>query len=100
MYVYEVDGVIAGVVDVVDEGEGIYIAALAVAEEYRGRGIGKELVDYVVALAAELGKRYVYAHPLESSEGFFRKLGFTVFDRWQDNLFERVARYSLSSNDT
>ncbi|MCH5280405.1 MAG: GNAT family N-acetyltransferase [Lachnospiraceae bacterium] len=46
VYVYEVDGYVAGFVGI-DEG---YVAGLFVDKEYRGVGIGSKLVSYVKEL--------------------------------------------------
>ena len=49
MFVLEEDGIIKGECVVTDEGDGVLeIQNLAVAQEYRGKGYGKRLIEYVV----------------------------------------------------
>ena len=49
MFVLEEDGIIKGECVVTDEGDGVLeIQNLAVAQEYQGKGYGKQLIEYVV----------------------------------------------------
>ncbi|HEX7009748.1 MAG TPA: N-acetyltransferase [Phycisphaeraceae bacterium] len=57
------------------------VYALAVAPEYRGRGIGKRLVQAVIDEARELGIRKLMT--LTYERAFFEKLGFGIIDRQQ-----------------
>jgi len=57
------------------------VAALAVAPEHRGKGLGKALVQACLDEAAALGIRRVMT--LTYERVFFEKLGFTVLDRQQ-----------------
>ena len=50
------------------------VRSLAVAEAYRGRGVGRELVARCVGLARERGVLEVMA--ITSTDGFFRACGF------------------------
>lgn len=52
------------------------VSALAVAEQEQGSGIGRRLVEAVIADARGLGLRRLFALTLQ--DGFFRRLGFTV----------------------
>jgi ribosomal protein S18 acetylase RimI-like enzyme len=56
--------------------EGVYINTLGVIKEYRGRGAGRALVEYVERVAREKGAKYIEVIPVNNSEGFYRKLGF------------------------
>lgn len=49
MFVLEEDGIIMGECVVTDEGDGVLeIQNLAVAQEYQGKGYGRQLIEYVV----------------------------------------------------
>jgi amino-acid N-acetyltransferase len=50
------------------------VRSLAVAEELRGKGVGKKLVDSCVNLAHELNVLEVMA--ITANEDFFRSCGF------------------------
>ena len=66
---------------VVDEAE---IANLAVAPEWRGRGVGALLVDDAVAAAMEGGARVLYLEVRESNaaaQALYRSRGFVVVGR-------------------
>lgn len=63
------------------------VTGLAVAERAHGCGIGRALVEAVVAEAAELGIRRVFALTLQ--EGFFNRLGFAT--TCIDVLPEKIA---------
>ena len=51
-----------------------YIADVAVHPEYQGLGLGKKIIEKLVALSAGHKKIILYANP--GKEGFYRKLGF------------------------
>ncbi len=55
------------------------IKSLAVAEGQKGKGIGKELVSYMILQAKEMGLPRVFALTLEPE--FFEKMGFEVVDK-------------------
>lgn len=55
------------------------IRSLAVEEEYQGKGIGKELVNYAIEDAKRLGVKKVFA--LTNKPEFFTKLGFQQIDK-------------------
>jgi amino-acid N-acetyltransferase len=55
------------------------VAAIAVAEEAHGRGVGRQLVAAVESLALKRGIRHVFALTLRPA--FFEALGYTLTDR-------------------
>lgn len=55
------------------------VVALAVDRRHRGQGIGRRLVEAVLAEATALGVRRVMT--LTYEQAFFERLGFTVVDR-------------------
>lgn len=56
------------------------LRSLAVASEYRSTGLGRRLVDALVARARADGYDQICA--LTLSEGFFNRCGFVTVDRW------------------
>jgi amino-acid N-acetyltransferase len=56
------------------------VRSLAVSPDYRGRGLGGQLVRHLVRRAREAGYEQVCALTLR--EGFFNRLDFTTVDRW------------------
>ncbi|MFH1503837.1 MAG: N-acetyltransferase [Candidatus Omnitrophota bacterium] len=55
------------------------IKSLAVAEEFKGQGIGSKLVKECLKEAKELGLKEVFA--LTFASDFFRKLGFEITEK-------------------
>ena len=56
------------------------LRSLAVAPDFKAHGLGRQIVEALVAQARELGYEQVCA--LTLVEGFFNALGFTTVDRW------------------
>ncbi|MBI1379491.1 MAG: GNAT family N-acetyltransferase [Planctomycetaceae bacterium] len=52
------------------------LRAMAVEPEWRGRGLGKELVRAALAHAEPRGATGLWCHALESARGFYLALGF------------------------
>ncbi len=79
-FVCEKDGEIIGVSSLHVFWEDLAeIKSLAVKEEYQHHGIGKELVNYCIEDAKNLGIKKVFA--LTYVPEFFEKLGFKVSDK-------------------
>jgi amino-acid N-acetyltransferase len=56
------------------------LRSLAVAPEFRSSGLGRRLVEKLVAKARDAGYDQICA--LTLSEGFFNRCGFDTVDRW------------------
>lgn len=54
------------------------IGRMAVLAEYRNRGIGAKLLQYLLRIAAEQHLEDVYLHAQVSAIPFYEKLGFTA----------------------
>ncbi|PKO23565.1 MAG: GNAT family N-acetyltransferase [Chloroflexi bacterium HGW-Chloroflexi-1] len=79
--VAEADGQIVGCGSLVElTPRLVELRSLAVVPELRGTGLGRQLVEALVAQAREIGYEQLCA--LTLNEGFFNRLGFPTVDRW------------------
>ncbi|ASJ14366.1 GNAT family acetyltransferase [Thermococcus radiotolerans] len=84
--VAELDGEIVGEVEVLFSEEPIngklmqiaHIDVIEVHPDYRGRGIGRALIEFVEEVAREREVEMLTVQPDTDAEGFYRKLGFNV----------------------
>jgi predicted GNAT family N-acyltransferase len=51
---------------------------VAVADDWRGRGVGRELMTWAAAKAREEGRDFVELDARETAIGFYERLGYTV----------------------
>jgi len=79
-FVWDEGGRIVGFVCAHDVGFLGYLSALVVAEEARGRGIGRQLVRRVECELADRGCAVLISDVWRESEGFYRALGWTASD--------------------
>lgn len=56
--------------------EYVKIGRMAVIREWRGRGVGRRLLDFLVGEARALGYRRAVLHAQLHAEGFYLKAGF------------------------
>ncbi|WP_297091907.1 GNAT family N-acetyltransferase [Thermococcus sp.] len=84
--VAELDGAIVGEVEVLFSEEPIggrvrrigHIDVIEVHPDYRGRGIGRLLMEFVEEVAEERKVEMLTVQPDKDAEGFYRKLGFNL----------------------
>ncbi len=69
MFVAEIDGVVAGVTEIREGGEALELVDIEVSREQQGRGVGKQMVEFVEGLARERRKRAVTLGTSKNSEG-------------------------------
>lgn len=82
LHVAEVDGRIVGVTGLrIIWSNLAEVYALAIAPDYRGKGVGKRLVEAMAVEAARLGIRRIFALTYERE--FFERCGFHVVNRHQ-----------------
>jgi predicted GNAT family N-acyltransferase len=78
------DGKAVGTARVVSHHGSAKIGRMAVLKSYRGKGVGKKLLQRAVATAKKLGARTIYLHAQVPVIEFYEKLGFRcvgpVFD--------------------
>ncbi len=68
-----------GAVLLIGEGEGLEIKNIALAEGYRGRGLGRAAIEAVAAVALASGASRLQVGTADSSPGtiaFYRRVGF------------------------
>ena len=64
----------------INDPDSLEIERIYVKGEYKGRGIGKKLMNYAIDLASAEDKKYVWLGVWEKNEsaiGFYKKSGFT-----------------------
>ena len=78
------EGKAVGTARVVSHRGSAKIGRMAVLKSYRGKGVGKKLLQRAVATAKKLGARTIYLHAQVPVIEFYEKLGFrcvgAVFD--------------------
>ena len=74
----------------------MWIGNLQVAQAYRLRGLGRELVQVAETIAAATQRREINVFPLPSSLDFWRKLGYTKKPRATRVLCNSVVERELA----
>ena len=99
-FVAECDGICVGTVSLVAEDEirncpfTPWLASLYVREDYRNRGIAKELMQHCQTLALELGFSSLYLRT-EHADGYYEKLGWTKLGAYIDQYGLNTRIFSL-----
>ncbi|MGH7813958.1 MAG: GNAT family N-acetyltransferase [Candidatus Binataceae bacterium] len=79
-----VNGVPVGAGRMVGQGGSVKIGRMAVLREYRGVGIGRAVLEFLIGRAHTKGYRRAILHAQVQAEGFYLKCGFRpegpVFD--------------------
>lgn len=84
--VAELNGKVVGEVEVIFSKEPVngkpmriaHIDVIEVHPDYRGRGIGRALIEFVEEVAGERGVEMLTVQPDEEAKGFYKRLGFDV----------------------
>ncbi len=106
LQVAEVDGFIAGMAIYFIKystwkGKGIYLDDIVVNEQYRGKGIGKKLLDAVIADSFNSGARQLHWQVLDWNEpaiAFYKKYEASMDSEWinckldQQQLAQQVKK--------
>ena len=78
------DKIVGGLMLVPLDNQAIRMMQVAVAPEYQGKGIGRDLVSYAEKRAKKAGYSKLVMHAMLSVVNFYEKLGFTqdgdIFD--------------------
>jgi GNAT superfamily N-acetyltransferase len=72
------DGKPVGLVGMIDYGRMAYIGALAVLPEYQSRGIGRALMEHVIAYVHSRGPRVMLLEATPAGARLYPKLGFVT----------------------
>ena len=83
-FVAEWDGVIVGYCDVQPDG---LIDHFFCHHEYQGQGVGKSMMNHIVALANERDVSRFYSHVSITARPFFERFGFSVVN--EQRIFVR-----------
>ena len=75
-FVYELDGKVVAFVFCYDLGFRAYLGESAVAENLRGRGIGRCLLEHVERILRDRRCELIISDVWKSAESFYRKLGW------------------------
>lgn len=67
----------------------VQLALLHVSKDYRGRGIGRQLVELVKEKATDWGAKQIYvsAAPIKNTVDFYRRIGCKLTSELEEDLF-------------
>lgn len=85
MLVYD-DGIVKGVIDRVDHGDSVELCNFYVEPFFKGNGIGRELIQTLIAQAREAGKKCVFLWVIKENHParrFYEANGFVSDGREQ-----------------
>lgn len=66
-----------GVISLFDRGEELVFRKFAIKKEYQNKKLGSSLLEYVIAYAKTMNKKYIACSARESALKFYQKFGFT-----------------------
>lgn len=69
-------GIPVGSARLYEDDQGFHIGRVAVNKDYRGKGLGKDLMEGLISKAWEIGAEKVSVHAQEQVIPFYEKLGF------------------------
>jgi len=61
-----------------------HLSVIEVHRDFRGRGVGRSLVESALAVARDRGVEAVTVVPEEDAKGFYRATGFCPAERWAE----------------
>jgi ribosomal protein S18 acetylase RimI-like enzyme len=90
--VAEVDGVLAGTaMSIVTDTGGIGVFAVAVGEQFRRRGIGREVTAAVIGDGLEYGGSWSFLEASDEARSIYQRMGFVPIDGWHSFQRRKVA---------
>lgn len=91
--VFEKEGVVVGMIILVDQADALMLENVAVAPEAHGTGVGRRLIDHAEAVARGRGfqriRLYTHATMVEN-QTMYTRLGYVETARGQDNGYDRI----------
>jgi GNAT superfamily N-acetyltransferase len=69
---------------------------LFVSPEYRGRGLGKELLLATIAQGKKHESKIIWSYPKKSSWNTYRSVGFNLYSDWEQSELDINAYCTLS----
>ena len=85
------------------QGPGLFLEDIYVRQEFRGKGIGKLLMEAVAAIAVQDGCGAVRWEVLDWNQpaiAFYQKLGAEFYDDWREVILEGDALRRLAAGAT
>ncbi len=76
VYVLDIDGNIAGVIDIIEDSESLMIDMLARNILVNAEKVGSRLLNFAEDLAKIKGKKIVKLEALDTAIGFYKKMGY------------------------
>lgn len=92
-----VAGVLAGLVEIVDQGNGWLVENVAVEPDFQGRGLGSHLMAHAEEIARESGARRIWLYTNEQfaeNIQFYQRLGYAIERR--EAVDERTVRVDMA----
>jgi len=91
--VFEQDGVVVGMIILVDQADALMLENVAVAPEAHGQGVGRQLIDHAEAVARGRGfdriRLYTHATMVEN-QAMYAHLGYVEIARGKEEGYDRV----------
>jgi ribosomal protein S18 acetylase RimI-like enzyme len=93
VHVAEVDGRIAGVLELALTDEGFLLDSVAVDPAFRNRGVGRALLEFAEAEARRRGFDSIYLmtnEKMTENQALYARIGYVLFDRRKVGTYSRV----------
>ena len=91
------DGIVSGALVLKIFGNTAHISLLAVSSEYRGLGIGHNLVDAAIKTSKALNLMHITINTQDyQAPDFYQSIGFIIFGQLADTPFIGTTKYYLT----
>ncbi|MEJ2004830.1 MAG: GNAT family N-acetyltransferase [Cyclobacteriaceae bacterium] len=102
VWICEVNGRIVGFLSLVNRGDAAQLRYFILEKDFRGKGLGKKLMDMFMERLHSLGYRKAYlmtSNDLPAAAALYRKYGFMLISEEPSDLFGKpivLQRYELT----